>query len=519
MRRALREHRIALVLVALAAVVIGLYAAGVLPDLPNAEKVIEDVAQTLGPWTYALVAAAAFLETGAFVGLVAPGETTVIVAGVIAGQGEIDLLPLIGIVWLSCVLGDTASFFLGRRLGRDFLVRHGPKVKIDSERLHKVESYFDRHGGKTILIGRFVGLVRAVAPFVAGASGLRYGRFLPFSIIGCGLWSTLFSVLGFLFYQSFDQVAAVAGQATLALGVTIALVVGGVQIYRRLRHEEGRRRLSAWARGQAARPLLRPVAAVLAAVWRVVVRPVAAVLSPPLRFARERLTPGDLGLELTSVAAVAGVGLYVFAVYVSILAGGDRLLPADRELLDLAGELRTDTAVSVVKTITHLGSFATAAALLLGVSILLVLRRRFTELAVLFTGSVLIFVSVQLAKNGVDRPRPAHPLVGAEGESFPSGHAAYSTIWVGVTVVLARVVPGMARDAVLIAIGLTIAAVTGLSRIYLQVHYWSDVAAGWGLGAGLLALCAAVALVVAYIRQNGNEPAAPEGVPGKNDEP
>jgi undecaprenyl-diphosphatase len=515
MKGALREHRTGLLLAAVAAVVIGLYAAGLFPDLPDAKKVIEDVAQALGPWTYALVAAAAFLETGAFVGLVAPGETTVIVAGVIAGQGEIELLPLIGIVWVSCVLGDTASFFLGRRLGRDFLVRHGPKVKIDSERLHKVESYFDRHGGKTILIGRFIGVVRAVAPFVAGASGLRYGRFLPFSIIGCGLWSTLFCVLGFLFYRSFDRVAAVAGRATLAFGITVALVVGGVQIYRRLRHEEERRRLSAWAQRQAARPLLRPIATVLAAVWRRLVRPVTAMLLPPLRFARERLTPGDLGLEFTSVAAVAGVGLYLFAVYASILAGGDRLTFADRELLDLAGELRTDTAVSVVATITDLGSFATVATLLLGVSILLVLRRRFADLAVLVTGSVLIYVSVQLAKNGIGRPRPAAALVKAEGQSFPSGHAAYSTIWVGVAVALARVVPGLLKNAVVIAVGLAIAAAVGLSRIYLRVHYWSDVAGGWGLGAGLLALCATVALLVAYIRQNENEPAAASGVPGK----
>ena len=516
MKGALREHRTGLAVAAVATVVIGLYAAGVFPDLPDAGKVIEDVAQTLGPWTYAVVAAAAFLETGAFVGLVAPGETAVIVAGVIAGQGEIDLLPLIAIVWLSCVLGDVASFFLGRRLGRDFLIRHGPKLKIDSERLHKVESYFDRHGGKTILIGRFIGLVRAVAPFVAGASGLRFGRFLPFSVIGCGLWATLFSVLGFLFYRSFDRVAAVAGRATLAFGITVALVVGGVQIYRRLKRDEERRRLSAWARRQAARPLLRPVAAVLAGAWRLVPRPAAAALASPLRFVRDRLTPGGMGLELTTAAAVALVGLYVFGVYASILAGGDRLTPADRELLDLADDLRTDTAVSVVNIVTDLGAFHTVAGLLLAVSVLLAVRRRFAELAVLVTGSVSIYVSVHLAKNGIGRPRPPAPAVEAVGgKSFPSGHAAYSTIWVGVAVVLARVVSGLARDAVLLATGLAVTAVVGLSRIYLRVHYWSDVVGGWGLGAGLLALCATVALVVAHIRQNGQDPAAPSGAPGK----
>ncbi len=503
MKRAMREHRVALVVAVVVVLVIGLYAAGLFPDLPDPKKVIEDVAQSLGRWTYALVAAAAFLETGAFVGLIAPGETTVIVAGVIAGQGEIELLPLIGTVWVSCVLGDTASFFLGRRLGRDFLVRHGPRVKIDAARLHKVESYFDRHGGKTILIGRFIGLVRAVSPFVAGASGLRFGRFVPFSVIGCGLWSTLFSVLGYLFYRSFDRVTAVAGQATLAFGLTVALAVAGVQVYRRLRREEERRRLGAWAHRQA---LLRPAVAVLA--------PVGRSLGPPLRFARHRFTPGELGLEFTSALALTGVGLYVFAVYASIFADSSRLTPADRELLDVAGDLHTDTGVSIAKTVTDLGSFATVATLLLGVSILLAVRRRFVPLVVLVTGSVLIYISVQLAKNGIDRPRPAAPLDRAEGKSFPSGHAAYSTIWVGVAIVLARVLPGLARDAVMIAIALAIAAVIGLSRIYLRVHYWSDVAGGWGLGAGLLALCATVALVVAHIRQNGIEPAAARGVSG-----
>src|SRR2546423_9095550 len=85
-----------------AALVIALavYASGVLSALPNPKKLIEDVARALGPWTYAVVGAAAFFETGAFIGLIAPGETIVMAAGVIAGHGEIQLIPLIGVVWL-----------------------------------------------------------------------------------------------------------------------------------------------------------------------------------------------------------------------------------------------------------------------------------------------------------------------------------------------------------------------------------------------------------------------------------
>ena len=476
------------------ALIVVLFATGAFPDLPDAKKVIEDIATALGPWTYLLVGALAFLETGAFVGLVAPGETTVMVGGVIAGQGEISLVVLVGVVWTCAVLGDTTSFYLGRRLGRDFILRHGPKLKIDEHRLGQVESYFGRHGGKTILIGRFIGLVRALAPFVAGSSRLPYRRFLPFSIIGCGLWATLFSVLGYIFYRSFDKVAAIAGKATFAFGLTVAVIVGGAYAFRRLRREEDRRQLVAWIE---ARPILRPL-------YRRVVAPAIRFVGPRARFLVDRLTPGQLGLELTTVLAVAGVGLYVFFLYTMILAGDARRTTlADRELLDVAEDLRNDFAVDVAKVITDLGAFTTVAVLLLSVGVVLAARRHFVELIALVTGAIVIYVGVQLTKSGVDRPRPGGGLVHTEGSSFPSGHAAYATIWVGVAVVAARVLPGVASRAALVGAGVGIAVAVGLSRIYLQVHWWSDVAAGWGLGAGVLGVCATVALVVAHFRHNG----------------
>ena len=510
-----REHRGKLLLAGAVAVVAVLYFAGVFPELPNVEKLIEDVARTLGPWTYALVAAAAFLETGAFVGLIAPGETTVIVGGVIAGQGEIELVPLIGLVWLSCVLGDITSFFIGRRLGRGFLERHGPKMKIDEQRLQKVESYFERHGGKTILVGRFIGLVRALSPFVAGSSGLAFGRFIPFSVIGCGLWASLFSVLGYVFWQSFDRVTAVAGQATLAFGLTVAVVGGGVYAFRRLRKAQERRRLAAWARRQGERPALRPLVRLVSPAWRRVARPVAAAAAPRLRFLRDRLTPGELGLEFTTAVAVGAAGLYVFAFYTAVIDGGRRSTPADAELLDLSDSLHSTAAVDVVKVVTDLGSFTTVATLVFVTGIVLLARRRIAELVALITGSLAIYVAVQLAKNGVDRPRPVEPREATRGSSFPSGHAAYSTIWVGVAIVLSRVVPGAVRDAALLGVAFAIAVAVGLSRVYLRAHYWSDVAGGWALGAGLLGAVGALTLIVAHMRHNAPGDASPGRPPSE----
>ena len=505
-----RAHRVAAAFVAALAIAVAvLYATDAMPDFPDVEKLIEEVAQTLGRWTYLVVGALAFLETGAFVGLVAPGETVVIVGGVIAGQGEISLLVLIGIVWSAAILGDTTSFFVGRRLGREFILRHGPRFKISRERLEWVESYFDRHGGKTILVGRFIGLVRALAPFIAGSSGLPYGRFIPYSVIGTGLWATSFCVLGYVFYESFDQVADTAGKATFGFGVTVAAIVAAVLAYRNLRHAERRRRAVAWIER---RPLLRPALYAVRPLWRNVLGPALGAIRPQLRFVADRITPGGLGLELTTTLAVTGVGLYVFVVYAVTFSGdAGTITPADHELLDLADRFNANaTLVDVAEVVTSLGSFATVAALVLATSLLLVARRNWIELAALVLGAVALYAAVQLAKAGIDRPRPPNPLTGADDASYPSGHAAYATVWVAVAVVLARVVPGIVSRATLVGAAVVLAAAIGLSRIFLRVHYWSDVAGGWGLGAAVFGLAAVLALVVAHLRNNGRTPAPDE---------
>lgn len=494
----------------LLAVGCGVYASGVLSDLPNAETVIEDVAQALGRWSYLLVGAMAFLETGAGIGLVAPGEFTVIFGGVIAGQGEISILLLIGIVWICAVAGDTASFFVGRRLGRAFLEKHGPRVKITHERLAQVESYFARHGGKTILIGRFIGLVRAIAPFVAGSSRMDYRRFIPFSIVGTGLWSSTFCLLGYFFYRSFQKVANVAGRATLAFGIVVGVIVGVVWVYRRLREEENRRKLGAWLERQGERPLLRPVAAVVRPVYRYVARPVVRVLVPQLRFLWGRLTPGGLGLELTTSLAVAGSGMYVFAVYAFTLREDAGPTTADETVRDLARDVRLDQLVDVAKVVTELGSTPVVLSLVVIGVVLLSWRRRPAELFVLLVGFAAVWGAVQLTKAGIDRPRPPQPVVDVDSPAYPSGHSAYSTAYVTLAVIASRVLPGTASRAALVIASILLAAVIGVSRIYLGVHWFSDVAGGWGLGFGIFGGLGALALLVSYIRQNQPEAPVPE---------
>jgi membrane protein DedA with SNARE-associated domain/membrane-associated phospholipid phosphatase len=482
-------------LIGAAVVVLAIYASGVLSELPDPKEVIGDVAETLGAWTYAVVGVMAFLETGAFVGLVAPGETVVIAGGVIAGQGEIELIPLIGLVWVCAVLGDTTSFFIGRRLGRSFLERHGPRVKITHERLEQVEGYFDRHGGKTILIGRFIGLVRALAPFIAGASGLAYRRFLPYSVVGTGLWSTVFCVLGYIFWRSFDRVAHIAGQAIFGFGLTVAVIVGVVVAYRRRHH------IQAWLLAHERHPLVRPLFAIGRPVYRRVLMPIARVVAPEFRFLWGRITPGGLGLELTTTLAIGGVGLYVFALYVVVLSGDPGLTPFDQEFLDLSNDLSSAMLTDVAKAFTDLGALPTTATVVVITSIVLAARGRLTEVVVLVAGFIVIYAAVHITKGVIERPRPEDPLVDTTGSSFPSGHAAYAIAWIAAALMFTRRL-GLA-SAALVTGAVALAIAIGLSRIYLRAHLWSDVAGGWGLGVGVYGLLVAIAIVVDNMRHNG----------------
>ena len=484
---------------------LAIYASGVLSALPDPKKVIENTAEALGAWTYALVGVAAFLETGAFVGLIAPGETIVIAAGVIAGQGTIDLFPLIGLVWVCAVLGDTTSFVIGRRLGRPWLERHGVKVKITHERLEQVEGYFDRYGGRTILIGRFIGLVRALAPFIAGSSGLAYKRFIPYSIVGCGLWATAFSVLGYLFWRSFDKVEHFVGQALFGFAVTVAVIVGVVVAYKR------RLEIRDWLEEHRRHPLIRPLFAIGAPLYRWLVRPIAQFFAPYVRFVWHRVRPGELGLELTTLMAIAGVGLFVFVMYLPALGQNPGPTPFDSDVLDFAEKLRNDTLVDIAKVVTALGAFPTVAGLVGATAALLALRGRHTEAIVLVVGLVLVYIAVNVTKGVVDRPRPPDSLVETKGDAYPSGHAAYATAWVAAAVVLTRRLR-LVTSGVLVFVALGIAAAVGLTRVYLGAHWWSDVAGGWGLGAGIFAVVGGIALVVEYIRHNPMERAgdAPE---------
>jgi undecaprenyl-diphosphatase len=482
---------------------LGLYAAGAFSWLPQPEKVLEDISSALGKWTYLLVFVLAFLETGAFIGLIAPGEAAVVVGGVVAGQGEIDIRLLIGLVWFAAFAGDSVSFYLGHRLGRDFLVRHGPRVQITEKRLEQVERYMHDHGGKTILVGRFIGLVRALAPFIAGSSKMPYRRFMPYDIIGSGLWAATFCLLGYIFSNNIQAVIHWAERGVLIFCWTVGTIVVIVYLVRRFRQPEERAKLATWLDAQEAEHpgrarIIRP----LRAVWQKFAMPVFRFFGPQLRFAWERFTPGGLGLEFTTVMAVlitAGYTFYFFSV-AAIDWPTDFTTRINDAAFKIADSIRTDWLDSLAEAITHLGAFPVAGAFTL-IAAAYCLYRRHTPEALVLTFSMLIAVALMTPlKNYFDVPRPPDPLVKTMGEAYPSGHSAYALTYVTIAVTLERVRDLFARAA-LVAAAIALAAAVGLSRVYLRAHYLTDVIGGIALMATVTAMLAALALLYLHIRK------------------
>ena len=458
-----------------------------LPSI-NAEQALDDLADGLGQWTYLVVSVLAFLETGAFVGLVFPGETAVIIAGAIAGQGATSIVITIALVWFSAWAGDSVSFYIGTRLGRDFILRHGHRVRITPERFAQVEDYFSRHGGKTILVGRFLGLVRALAPFIAGSSGMRYRAFLPYSVLGTGLWAATFSLLGYFLAENIHLAEDIAGRGIFVFGTVVVVIVGTILGVRYLRVPENRVKLV--ARIEANRfgePLV-------AAGRR---------FRPQARFLWHRVTPGNLGLEFTSAMAVLAVALFIVIGYGVIVGDDPGPTRGDDTAFEIADDLRSDWFTDVNKAVTKLGSAPATLAVALVAAVALGVGRRWPELAVLVAAVALAHIAVPVLKEIVDRPRPDAALVGAGGDAWPSGHAAYAIVypWLALTAVV-RLRPGLTHGTVLVVAGVLLAAAIGLSRVYLRVHFLSDVNAGAALGVAMFALSGAVALVVIHFRDN-----------------
>ncbi|PKN33399.1 MAG: hypothetical protein CVU61_13730 [Deltaproteobacteria bacterium HGW-Deltaproteobacteria-19] len=197
------------------------------------DRYISDILRIFGPWTYLIVFLIIFCETGLVVTPILPGDSLLFGLGAFAARGDLDPVLLFSLLSVAAVGGDTVNYAVGKYLG--------PRVfHVDTSRFFKREyldrthAFYERHGGKTIIIARFIPIIRTFAPFVAGIGTMTYRRFISYNVIGGVAWIATFVLGGYYF----GNLSFVKRNFTLVIMAIIILsVMPGVIEYVRQRRQ------------------------------------------------------------------------------------------------------------------------------------------------------------------------------------------------------------------------------------------------------------------------------------------
>lgn len=161
---------------------------------------LQELVKNYGNWIYAILFAIVFCETGLVVLPFLPGDSMLFAAGTIAAVGDMNIFVLIGLLIVAAVLGDFVNFEIGKHFGQKLFSNPNSKIFKQSY-LQKTHDYYERYGGRTIIIARFIPIVRTFAPFVGGMGNMNYSQFARYNIVGAVLWVVSFTTLGYFFGQ------------------------------------------------------------------------------------------------------------------------------------------------------------------------------------------------------------------------------------------------------------------------------------------------------------------------------
>jgi len=409
-------------------------------------------------------------------GIPLPGETALVTAAAFAALGHLSIYGVVTTAVAAAVIGDNGGYWIGRKGGIALVRRYGRFLHLNEAHLERARHFFGRHGPPTVFIGRFIALLRTWTAVLAGAARMPYGRFMLYNALGAACWAGAVGALGYVFGRNLPRLEHYMGQASLAAALLVALVAG------------------------------------LWLGWRWFERNRTSLVTRTARFARGEY----LGLHLTLGLVISLAGLWVFAGVTEDVIHHDPLTQFDVALLDWLHARATATGYAVFNAISLLGSPVTLTILALAVALLLAARRELIVLAgwlAAFAGGGLLDVVLKLV---IRRPRPpgAAAFLQHFSWSFPSGHAMASLIGYGMlayVLTLLWIHRRSAQIAVVLGAALLIIAI-GFSRLYLGVHYFSDVVGGYAAGVLWLSACVS-GLEVARGWRAGLPSAAPSKAP------
>ncbi|HEY7878518.1 MAG TPA: bifunctional DedA family/phosphatase PAP2 family protein [Gemmatimonadaceae bacterium] len=422
-----------------------------------------------------------FILVGAeSMGLPLPGETALVTAAALAALGHLSIAAVIGTAAIAAIAGDSCGYWIGREGGVPFVQRYGRVLHLNESSLERAQRFFARHGAKTVFLGRFIALLRTWAAVLAGVARMPYGTFILYNALGGIIWALIFGILGYVFGQNLPMLQRYVGQASVALVLLLVIVVVLVLLWRRFD-------LSAEVLWEAAQR-----------VWdRAVGMPFVQRVSarhPKLRaFVVARFSPGEyLGLHLTVGLLLSLSALWLLGGVTEDVVHHDPLTRFDVTLMEWFHRHQTPLGDRVFVAITNLGSPLTIGALAVIVAVVLLVRRErvlLTAWVVALAGGGLLS---EVLKITIRRPRPPYAATFLQrfSFSFPSGHSIGALLGYGMFayLLLLWVRPRAARIAVVTVAPILVAAI-GFSRIYLGVHYFSDVVAGYAAGVVWVAAC------------------------------
>ena len=448
-------------------------------------RLIDALTGLASPWLYLVIAGLAAAESAALVGLVVPGELALLVGGFAASQGHVSLPVMIVAATAAAVVGDSIGYELGRHFGP--AVRQSRVGRwVGEQRWSKAEAFIDRRGGSAVLLGRWVGLLRALVPGVAGMTRMPYRRFLAWNVAGALVWAPGVVTAGYLAGDSFRRVEKWLGRASLLL---LAVVMTGVVIWH----------VAKWAAAHRE--------AVLAFSRRVrdsaPVRRSTAIVQPIIEPAVTRLRPHAAFLVVLApalvVIGVAGVGL---AATFDAVTGTEDVARLDRPVAAWFDAHRTAGLTSVIRTVSTVGGGTGTLVVVALVSAVGWFRQRSARpalvMGVSLGGAVVLS---QVIKHLTNRARPVSPAQVFEGFAFPSGHTSAAVATWGALAFLASADRSWRQQVAIWTAAISAGAAVGFSRAYLGAHWFTDVLGGWLLGTAWLAFVLAAALAVDHRRR------------------
>lgn len=423
-----------------------------------------------------LVFALPALESSAFVGFVFPGEIALILGGVLAYEGKVSFAAVLAAGIGGAVVGDSVGYLIGRRYGRGVL--EGTLGRFVNHRhFDRAERYLAERGGRAVFFGRFTAALRVMIPGLAGMSRMHYPKFARYNVAGGVAWGGMCVVLGYLGGSSWRHVAHLASRIGLATLVAVVLLLALGYLVRRTH--------STWARQALAR--LRGSRAATRFVQRFPRQSawLSARFDPSLR----------TGLGLTTVSTLLVISTWLFLGVTQDVVDRDGLALADPRAHAWVLEHRTSWLDQLMRAVTWLGSSAVLVpVLVLAAAALGRSSRSWRPVrAVVVVYGAAVFVHAVVAEL-VRRPRPAvHDwLASAGGWSYPSGHTMQATAAWGLLLVLLAAGRSPRAKALLALAATLVVVLVAASRVYLGVHWLSDVLGAVSLSVALLSLWEAV---------------------------